>query len=683
MGNNDCVVFSLSTVYMIISKPDIFTVVGFPGLLRRVKIRGLTAMELLLEQEGKLVPEIQKKAFVAKHKGKGLEDYSVAAPESFRKDIKFNSWETMRLRKCDINVELLERLATETKFPNETMLGKILEDLKEGARIGVNESYRVSSSSSNAPSAIEHGEEVTDALLDWIDEDYVIGPYDPDKVPFRNKKISGLMCRIKPNGKARIIINFSKGRPSSVNEGINKDEYPTAMSSTTEWIRVMLRCGRNCRFSKCDWSLAYKQIRVHPEDVWMQGFAWLGKIFFELALVFGSCSSPGIYDRLAKLVLYIAISKAKIPSHLVIQHLDDVCACSPEGSEDVDRFYATYHQICDLLKIKLADKADPDKSFSPRTVGQVLGVDYDSMTMTWSLRQDKMSGILSLIREVLEDGEATVRTLKKICGKLVDIRNLIPGGKFHLAHLLIASSSFTEREDMERVVELEEWCKSDLYYFSLVLPAYSSRTNLQDPDRKPDTWAVKSHTNAAGGSTENLGRGVGMTIFPHVWTYVPWGRRINEGWTAYDGKKLSHKMSAWELVGPLLTLVCGGNRLSGRQVEVIVDNVGSVTMWAKGWSTVCDLCNTVLVAMHQVSTALACELFVTDIGRCSNREAIAADALSKCDMQRFLQNMPEANVVPEEVPGSLLRWLENPVPDRHLGTRILNDMRGKWNIITY
>ena len=57
----------------------------------------------------------------------------------------------------------------------------------------------------------------------------------------------------------RIIVNLSKGNPYSVNEGIRKEEFPTAMSSTTAWIRILWRCGRNCKFAKCDWASAYKQ----------------------------------------------------------------------------------------------------------------------------------------------------------------------------------------------------------------------------------------------------------------------------------------------------------------------------------------------------------------------------------------------------------------------------------------
>ena len=273
--------------------------------------------------------------------------------------------------------------------------------------------------------------------------------------------------------------------------------------------------------------------------------------------------------------------------------------------------------------------------------------------------------------------------MKKLSGKLVDIRDLIPGSKFHLAHLMMAACKFTEKQDMEEVVEVEDWLRADLEYFAVVLPVYSHRTRLQDPDRKPDCWALESHTDAAGGSKDSLGRGVGMTLFPNLWTIVLWGKRINQGWRSYNGKSLSNAMSAWELVGPVLTLVCGGNRLTGKQLKVYVDNEGSVIMWRKGWCMPCDLCNTLMVALHQISTALACELYLCSIGRCSNPQSEAADALSKCDMARFKQNMPEANTAPEDVPGALLAWLENPVPDRLLGDRILRQMANKWDLVGY
>ena len=75
---------------------------------------------------------------------------------------------------------------------------------------------------------------------------------------------------------------------------------------------------------KCDWADAYKHVCVHPDDLPLQYFSWLGKAFCELCLVFGSASSAGIFDSLAKIVLFIVIKKADFPQDMVIQHLDDI-----------------------------------------------------------------------------------------------------------------------------------------------------------------------------------------------------------------------------------------------------------------------------------------------------------------------------------------------------------------------
>lgn len=592
-------------------------------------------------------------------------------------------WSEIKNRKGGIDYRRLESLAQEYGYPFSGTLHKVVTDFKDGAKLGVKVGNRVPSTSTNAPSAIEAGYQVTDAVVGWLRDGYAIGPFDRDDLPFRNVKISGLMCKIKPNGKARVINNMSKGRPNSVNEGIDKRDFVYSMSSTQAWIRIMVRCGRYCKFVKVDWAEAYKQIPVCKEDVELQGFAWLGKIFFELSLVFGCVSSVGIYDRAAKVVLYLAQARAEVPAYLGIQHLDDVCYCAPEKSDEAERMYRAYLSVCKELNVKLAPEGQKDKMFGPSTDGQVLGINYDSVEMVWYLTEQKLASILSLIGKLREDREGSVRDIKKLCGKLVDIRHLIEGARFHLAHLIMAANVYNDKEDMDELVEVDEWLEKDLYYFSLVLPVYGRRTELQDPDRRPLAGAERAYTDAAGGSRAKVGRGVGMLVAGSDWTFIPWGRRINEGWRAYDGKSLAHKMSAWELVGPLMVVCCMGNRLSGKQVVVFVDNDGSVRMWEKGWTTKCDLCNTLLVAIHQVSVAMDIEVFINGISRCSTREADAADALSKCDMARFYKRVPEASVEPREVPGALLRWIEDPVPDRRLGHRILKQLAKRHTVLNY
>lgn len=142
-------------------------------------------------------------------------------------------------------------------------------------------------------------------------------------------------------------------------------------------------------------------------------------------------------------------------------------------------------------------------------------------------------------------------------------------------------------------------------------------------------------------------------------------------------------MSAWELLGPLLTVCTAPNRVRNKQVVVKVDNEGSVRMFSKGWTTKCQLCNTILVAINEVATALNVDLFVEKIRRCSNVQAKAADALSKTDFGLFRRLMPEANPGPNHVPGALTKWIEHPRPDRFLGLKILTEMSTSTLLLGY
>ena len=65
------------------------------------------------------------------------------------------------------------------------------------------------------------------------------------------------MVKLKPDGSARMILNHSKGDPFSINAGIDSKKFPTKMSSTLEFVRVLNRCGKNAKMTKIDWTSAY------------------------------------------------------------------------------------------------------------------------------------------------------------------------------------------------------------------------------------------------------------------------------------------------------------------------------------------------------------------------------------------------------------------------------------------
>ena len=134
------------------------------------------------------------------------------------------SWEEAKLMKSKIDPDALEKMAWETRYPYPTIMREVVNDIKFGARLGVAHSYRVESHSTNAPSAYDFGDRVSDSLCKMMQEGYIMGPFDEDDIPFEANRFSGLMAKLKLDGSARLILNLSKGDPYSVNEG-NDDKY--------------------------------------------------------------------------------------------------------------------------------------------------------------------------------------------------------------------------------------------------------------------------------------------------------------------------------------------------------------------------------------------------------------------------------------------------------------------------
>ena len=276
-----------------------------------------------------------------------------------------------------------------------------------------------------------------------------------------------------------------------------------------------------------------------------------------------------------------------------------------------------------------------------------------------------------MLEKAIEGEESSQRFIKSLCGKLLHVRCLIEHSKYKLGQIIMAAN---QTEKMTAIVAVSDWCRSDFFWWKNALPVYSYRSPLVDPDRKPGPLAVVSHTDAAGGSLRSFGKGVGRTIFQDIWTFVMWGKKINGKGITSDGKGYENLMSAWELLGPLLTVSAVPERVRNKQVAVMVDNEGSVRMHKKGWTTKCQLCNTILVALNEVALALNVDLFIEKIRRCSNNEAKAADALSKADFRFFRKMMPEARPGPVRIPVALSKWIQDPKPDRFLGVKILTEM---------
>jgi hypothetical protein len=222
------------------------------------------------------------------------------------------------------------------------------------------------------------------AVGERVKSGFVAGPFSSP--PYSNFRTNALHA-VEQHDKIRPVLNLSAPENKSYNDALNKFCLPKAvMTSARLFSYSLLRAGRNAIFSKFDQKTAYKNVPQHP-NLWpLQGFCWLGKFFFDTTTTFGSTASVSQFDTFAATLQNMALSLTQ--GELIAAHrqLDDLIVIRKATSPACTLFTDSYQWLCAYLNVKLASPdANKEKAFYNSTVGLVLGIIFDSKTLSWSL----------------------------------------------------------------------------------------------------------------------------------------------------------------------------------------------------------------------------------------------------------------------------------------------------------
>jgi hypothetical protein len=77
------------------------------------------------------------------------------------------------------------------------------------------------------------------------------------------------------------------------------------------------------------------------------------------------------------------------------------------------------------------------------------------------------------------------------------------------------------------MINIWDWCKDDLQWWHIHLPAFSGRSSIPDPDYMIPLSALQGFTDAAGGSVVKWGNGIEAFLPPGNCAYVTFGFRVN------------------------------------------------------------------------------------------------------------------------------------------------------------
>ncbi|XP_033759994.1 uncharacterized protein LOC117342104 [Pecten maximus] len=271
----------------------------------------------------------------------------------------------------------------------------------------------------------------------------------------------------KYSKKKRLIVDMSAPHNDpenpSLNSLIDKDSHSLQYVKIDDAINLIKKLGKGTWLVKTDISDAFKLMPIKPELWPLHGVSWNHKFYFFVRLVFGSRSSPKIFDSLSQAICWIAQNVNKIDN--VLHLLDDFLVLEPphvDANATMEKFMAIFHK----LSIPIA----MHKTEGPCTCLEYLGVCLDSNNMEARLPMEKVNRIRDILEYFSLRKTCTKRELLSLLGHMNFASRVIRPGRSFVSHLIKLSTSVTE---LHHHVHLNSAVRSDLAMWSSFLSSWN------------------------------------------------------------------------------------------------------------------------------------------------------------------------------------------------------------------
>ncbi|XP_046379865.2 uncharacterized protein LOC124151441 [Haliotis rufescens] len=210
-----------------------------------------------------------------------------------------------------------------------------------------------------------------------LNKGYLIGPFTESPFPYHRINPIGTV-EGKYSRKQRMIVDLSAPHNDhdnpSLNSLIDKEQYPLVYVKLDDAIQIIKHLGRHAYLCKADIVDAFKLIPIHHSLWHLHGIHWDNCLYYFTRLVFGSRSSPKIFDLLSQAICWIATYVYHIPH--ILHLLDDFLTIDANKNEGNATMSKLRHLFNDL-KIPLS----PRKTIGPTTCLEYLGIILDTDKM--------------------------------------------------------------------------------------------------------------------------------------------------------------------------------------------------------------------------------------------------------------------------------------------------------------
>jgi hypothetical protein len=363
-----------------------------------------------------------------------------------------------------INVSKLE--SELVSHPDRDFVHELSTGLREGFNTGIDPLPTVSFECKNLLSARSQPDFVSTALLNEVEQGYMIGPFDQSPFPVYRTNPVGVV-EGKYSGKKRLILDMSSphdsAEHSSLNSLIDKESYSLTYVTIDDAIDAIRSAGQSAKLCKADVRSAFKCIPLLPSLWAYHGVCWQSKYYFYTRLPFGNRSSCKIFDLLSQAICFIATQNYNIE---VMLHLLDDFLSVDRPEVVAERTMALIIHIFQRLGVPLA----PEKTMGPLTVLEYLGVILDTDLMQARLPLIKVQRVVALLDEFAQRKSCTKRELLSLLGHLNFACRVIVPGRTCVSYLLSVAHSVVE---LHHHVRLSRECQLDIAMWSKFLASWN------------------------------------------------------------------------------------------------------------------------------------------------------------------------------------------------------------------
>ena len=314
----------------------------------------------------------------------------------------------------------------------------------------------------------------------------------------------------------------------------------------------------------------------------------------------------------------------------VFRALDDSPCIAPLASGVVESFSRKMKELCLEMDIPLAENCPKaEKAFVCQTKGTVLGVGFDSNSMSWFFSKEKAEKVVKRCLDVAGSTHVDLKQMQQLMGSVNDLGQMCPTVKFHKRAGNVFLASFEGNYHVIRMVP--EKLKKELLVIAKV--AEKAQEGLAIAERQVQP------------SQDDRGRSFGS------------------------------KSTTLKAVGMLLPFLAFPDRVRGKNIVFKIDNMAVLFGWYNGYVKQDETASEVLKSVQYISSVLGTVVNVQHVDRVSDELAELADELSR----RKQSKKPEACKALEsaefrEVRSFLTEWLADPCGGSKLCGKLLKEM---------